>query len=448
MDAAYQIVLVLLGFVLVGMNGFFVASEFSIVKVRRTRLQEMIGQGSHKAKMAEQLISKMDEYLSATQLGITMASLALGWIGEPAFASLFEPLFARVGAFKAVLVHSLAATSAFVLITFLHIVLGELAPKSLAIQRAEGTILWTASPLVLFYRASYPFIWALNGTANFFLRLVGVSPVEETERAHSEEELRLLLAQSQEKGILDRDEKRMLERVFDFAERSVRQVMVPSLEVVYLDVQKPLEENLKIARTKRHTRYPLCDGSRDRVLGIIHVKDLFWNLPSIGEDFDLRILKRPVQFVPDSKLIKSLLTEFRNTRTHLAVVVDEYGGTVGIVALEDILEELVGEIEDEFDVEVAPPRVQRIDETHWLVQGRALLEEVEAALGVEIEDEENDTVAGHIMMLLGRTARIGDEVTVASRFKVRVIGMKGFQITDLSFKTLNVGEEGEGVKTP
>ena len=240
MEIPSQLTLILLGLFLVFLNGFFVASEFSIVKVRESRLRELVQQGKWQAQKAHSLVKRMDEYLSATQLGITIASLALGWVGEPAFASIFEPVFESLGGWGLIATHSLAATSAFLLLTLLHIVLGELAPKSLAIQRADVVILWIATPLTWFYRLSYPLIWILNGTANAFLRLVGIAPMSDSELAHSEEELRLILVDSQAKGVLDQDQKKMLERVFDFADRSVRQVMVPSIEVVFLDLQNTI----------------------------------------------------------------------------------------------------------------------------------------------------------------------------------------------------------------
>ncbi len=436
MDGLTQFSLIMVALSLVFLNGFFVASEFSIVKVRGSRIQELSQQGKRGAGRAQSLLHRMDEYLSVTQLGITIASLALGWIGEPAFASLFEPLLRNIGGLQPVLTHTLAAFSAFLLITFLHIVVGELAPKSLAIYRAESVILWIGRPLAWIYRISYPFIWVLNGTANFLLRLLGFSPMSEVDLAHSEEELRLILADSHAQGILDREQRKMLERVFDFADRSVRQVMVPSTEVVFLDLQKSLDENLEIARNDRHTRYLLCDQTLDKVAGILHVKDLFWQYRQLGKNFNLTLVKRPVQFVPESKLIKTLLTEFRRNRTHLAVVVDEYGATIGIVTVEDILEELVGEIQDEFDIEVPPQMIQKTGEHQYMIHGRALLVEVEQNLGISIEDKENDTMGGHIMMLLGRTADVGDELTVADQYRVHVVGMKGLQITDLVFEKL------------
>lgn len=433
MDTAYQMTLILTGLFLVVLNGFFVASEFSIVKIRQTRIEELMQQGTRRAARAHILVQNMNEYLSATQLGITLASLGLGWIGEPAFSALFVPIFARFGSMQPVLTHSLSATSAFLLITFLHIVLGELAPKSLAIQQAERVVLRISRPLIFFYHISYPFIWILNASANLFLRLFGVRPASGGDRVHSEQELRLIITQSQKKGVIDREEKRILERVFDFADRSVRQVMVPSPEVVFLDLQETVEENLKLARAHRHTRYPLCNGAFDQLVGVVHVKELFWEYHRIGSQFDLASVSRPVQFVPDSKPIKILLTEFRQTRVHLAVVVDEHGTTVGIVTMEDILEELVGEIQDEFDIEV-PSRIRKIDEHHYIVHGRTLLEELQHTLGITIDDEENDTIGGHIMMQLGRTAKVGDRVALQGGFQVRVVGMQGLQITDLAFE--------------
>lgn len=436
MEQFFQLAFISLALFLVVLNGFFVASEFSIVKIRETRIQELARRGSLRARTARVLVRGMDEFLSATQLGITLASLGLGWIGEPAFARLFEPLFQNLGGLSPILSHSFAAGSAFLLITFLHIVVGELAPKSLAIQRAEPVLLWIAIPLNWFYRLSYPMIWALNGSANFLIRLAAIPPSTKGERAHSGEELRLILTESHAEGILDQDAKKLLERVLDFTDRSVRQVMVPSVEVAFLDIRKSLKENLFIAQRHRHTRYPLCDGGLDLVLGIVHVKDLFWRQREVGSQLDLEEVKRPVQFVPEQKHVKSLLTEFRRTRTHFAVVVDEYGSTVGIVTLEDVLEELVGEIQDEFDSEVPEAMIQKMGDQHYIVHGRTLLEHLRAHLQIEIEDSENDTIAGHLMMTLGRTGRIGDEIVVAGRFRVRVVGMKGLQITDLLFARL------------
>ena len=442
MDVIYQGIFICSALFLVLLNGFFVNAEFAIVKVRETRIQELIRGGNKRAKTVLKLIDNMDEYLSATQLGITLASLGLGWIGEPAFAKIFEPLLHSVGLDpNPALTHTLAGGFAFLLITFLHIVLGELAPKTLAIQKPVRSALWTALPLVFFYRLSYPFIWALNGTANKFLHLMGIQSTSELELTHSEEELRILLSRSSEQGVIDRNKKRLLMKVFSFAQRTVRQVMVPSVEVKFLDVGKNVEENLKLVNLQKHTRYPLCEKGLDRVLGLIHVKDLLWNYETLGPEFDLKLLSRQTLFVPESKGIDSLLAEFRESRIHMAIVVDEYGSTVGIVTLEDVLEELVGEIQDEFDLEAPPEMIREYGSGTYLVNGRALLEEVEETLDLQLRDAENDTIAGHVMMVLGRTAQIGDELNIKAQFQVRVVGIKGHQITDLLFTQLE--EESE-----
>ena len=436
MELIYQLIFIGGALLLVLVNGFFVNAEFAIVKVRETRIQELIKRGNRRANTVLKLIDNMDEYLSATQLGITLASLGLGWIGEPAFAKLFEPALHSMGLDNPALTHTLAGGAAFLLITFLHIVLGELAPKSVAIQQPERSSLWTAAPLVAFYRVSYPLIWALNGTAIRLLRMVGVQPTSEKALTHSEEELRILLSRSSDHGIIDRNKKRLLMKVFSFAQRTVRQVMVPSVEVKYLDVRKSLEENLELVRQQKHTRFPLCEGALDRVLGLIHVKDLFWNYEMLGPVLDLKMLKRPTLFVPENKAIDSLLAEFRESQIHMAIVVDEFGSAVGIVTLEDVLEELVGEIQDEFDLETPPIMIREGEDGTYLVNGRALIEEVEEALDLRLEDAENDTVAGHVMMVLGSTAQVGDELTLRAKFHVRVVGIKGHQITDLLFTPL------------
>ena len=444
MEVTYQLIFICSALVLVCLNGFFVNAEFAIVKVRETRVQELVRGGNKRAKTVLKLIYNMDEYLSATQLGITLTSLGLGWIGEPAFSRLFEPLLSIFGlGDNPALTHTLSGISAFLFITFLHIVLGELAPKTLAIQKPESSALRTAFPLVVFYRISYPFIWALNGAANQFLRFLRIRPTSESELTHSEEELRILLSRASEHGIIDRNKKRLLMKVFSFSQRSVRQVMVPAVEISFLDLKKNVKDNLKLIHREKHTRFPLCDGGLDRVLGLIHVKDLLWNYEMLGDNFDLKFLKRQTLFVPESKGIDSLLDEFRASRIHMAIVVDEYGSTVGIVTLEDILEELVGEIQDEFDLDSPPAMIRESGKGVYLVNGRTLLDEVEEKLALQLGDVENDTVAGHVMMALGRTAKIGDRLIVGERFQVRVVGIKGHQITDLLFTQQREGHGGK-----
>ena len=412
------------------------ASEFSIVKVRGSQIEALVRKGKKRALLARELVHNMDEYLSATQLGITIASLGLGWIGEPAFAALFQPLLSGFGRYDFVAAHTVSSGLAFLLITFLHIVLGELAPKSLAIQKPEKVILAASGLMSLFYKVSYPFIWALNKAAFLFLRIFGIRPVTELGSAHSEEELRIILAKSYEKGVLDAEEQQLLDRVFAYGDRSARQIMVPAGDVVFMDIQNTFEENMELAQKSGHTRYPLCDKSLGNALGIIHIKDLIWRLPRVWFETDLPAIKRPILFVPESSLIKDLLPEFRKNQTHMSLVIDEFGSPVGIVTMEDILEELVGEIQDEFDNEKPDLMIEETGENLYSINGRMLLSDLEEYFDIEIEDEENDTVAGHVMTLLGRIAEVGDEVTAAKSFRITVEVMNNLQITWLTLRRI------------
>ena len=290
--------------------------------------------------------------------------------------------------------------------------------------------------MTFFYKVSYPFIWVLNKAAFLFLKIFGIHPVTELGSAHSEEELKMILAKSLEKGVLDAEEQQLLDRVFAYGDRSARQVMVPAGDVVFMDINNSFEENMAIARRSVHTRYPLSDRFLGNTLGIIHIKDLLLLTPENVNQVDLMSLKRPIMFVPEGSLIKDLLPEFRKNRNHMSLVIDEFGSPVGIVTMEDILEELVGEIQDEFDNEHPDIMIEQTGEDQFVINGRTLLTEFEEYFNIEIEDEENDTLAGHVMTLLGRAAEIKDEVTVAEKFRVRVEKMNHLQITELSLSTI------------
>jgi len=422
----WNIIALTLALFLVLLNGFFVAAEFAIVKIRATRLDELDRQGNRRARSARRMVERMDAYLSATQLGITLASLGLGWIGEPAFAHLLEPLFAGLGAYSTVAAHSAALTLAFALITFLHIVFGELAPKSIAIQQPEGTVLAVAWPMHLFYRVSYPVIWALNGIANLALRGVGVRPASGQELAHSEEELRMILAASQESGVLTAQEGEILQNVFRFADLIVRQVMIPRGDVVTLNVATTFRENLELAKKGGHTRFPLSEGGLDKVVGIVHIKDLLWLLREQGELADIRGIARKPFFLSETRLIARALKDFQAQRQHMAIVLDEFGGAVGAVTLDDVLEKLVGEIQDEFDQEA--PKIIRMPEGSFLVHGRLLIGEANDRLGLAIVDEENDTIGGHVVMRLGQMPRPGDAVELEG-YRVTVREVKAHSIS-------------------
>ena len=398
---------IFLALFLVVLNGFFVAAEFSLVKVRKTRLAELEENGSKRASVALDVTSKLDAYLSACQLGITLASLGLGWLGEPAIASLLEPLFSNTVGWSPVYTHTVALIIAFLIITFLHIVLGELVPKSLAIQSAEKTALGTAGMLKLFYRIFYPAIFLLNGLANSILRLFGMAPANEADLAHTEEELRMLVDASERHGFLDKMESTLLDNVFEFSDRIAGEVMVPRQDMVCLYIQDTIDEALNVIKEYGHTRYPLCDDDKDNVIGMIHVRDMI----SIKDNRVIEIsqLKRDILIVPEGVPISHLVQKMRSQRTHMAVVADEFGGTAGLVTIEDLLEELVGEIYDEFDRE--QPHVKKINETDYEVNGRVLLEDISEILGIDIDEEGITTIGGYIFTQISRKPRTGDEVS-------------------------------------
>ncbi len=421
MDTWYLI----LAFFFVLANGFFVAAEFAIVKVRSTQLTELADEGSVRARMARRMTKNLDAYLSATQLGITLASLALGWIGEPAFEHLIEPLFARFGAMGEAYATSVAATVAFAVISVLHIVLGELAPKSIAIQKPVGTSLWVAHLMHAFYVVTYPAIWLLNGISRAVLRVFRIEPAGEHEIAHSTEELRLILASSEKAGILSEENREIIEGVFQFSKRTARQIMVPRTDVVILSTTKSIEENLEVIRTSRHTRYPLCEGTLDHTVGLIHVKDLL--LAQLrGPGRSLEELKREVLFVPENSTVESLLSQIIENKTHMAIVLDEYGGASGIVFLENITEELFGQIQDEFDRE--RPEIEPLGNGRYRVRGDYLIEDLADRLKIDLGEPEEETVGGYVAARLGREVAPGDRVELADlsidvleaeRFRVR-----------------------------
>jgi CBS domain containing-hemolysin-like protein len=395
-----------LALVLVGLNGFFVAAEFALVKVRPTQIEPFVAEGQRRAAVAQHMIRHLDAYLSATQLGITLASLALGVVGEPAFAWLITPVVRPFTGDNPALLHSMGLTVSFLVITILHIVLGELAPKSIAIRKSEGTTLFIALPLFLFYKITYPAIWLLNHTANRLLKLVGIEPMGESEITHDEEELRLLLASSPSSR-LSLQKRELLDNVFELSHRVARQIMLPRQDVIYLSTTRPVAENLRSARRSGHTRFPLCEGDLDHVIGVIHIKDIFRRerpLTSFQE------VAREIAFVPETLELDRLLKRMRTERFHLAAVIDEYGGVSGVVTLEDVIEEIVGQISDEFDVD--KPEIRKLDEGAWEVSGGMLIEDLEDELGIELSDRDEDTIGGLVFSELGRNPAVGDRVEV------------------------------------
>ncbi|UVI28073.1 hemolysin family protein [Paenibacillus spongiae] len=375
---------------LVFLNGFFVAAEFAMVKVRSSRIDTLVLEGNRRARFAANLTNHLDAYLSACQLGITLASLGLGWIGEPAIAKAIEPLLLKLS-FSETLIHTVAFIIAFSIITLLHIVLGELAPKTVAIRKSESVTLWTAIPLIMFYKIMYPFIWFLNGTANRLLKLIGVEPASEHDSAHTEEEIRILMKESHESGLIDNTELTLVDNIFNFTETNAREIMIPRTEMNCLYTNLSFEENQTIALNEMHTRYPICEGDKDNIIGFVHIKDMMKVTEAQGVR-DIRAMIRPITTVPESMQISTLLKLMQKKKTQIAILIDEYGGTSGLVTLEDIMEEIVGEIQDEFDEE--RPDVERRDETTHSVNGMMLIEEVNSYFGLEIETDDYDTIGG------------------------------------------------------
>lgn len=415
---------------LVLLNGFFVASEFAIVKVRGSQLEAVEGAADKRVAFARHVTMHLDAYLSATQLGITLASLALGWVGEPFLAKMLQPFFFLAGIEAEGVIRTTSVALAFGLITFLHIVLGELAPKSLAIRRSLPTTLWVARPLGLFYLVFKPAIWFLNGAANLILKHVfKLEPVSEHELAHSEEELRVILAESEKAEEVSPLGREILINALDMAERVVRDITTPRGEVVFLNTEATFDANLKVAVESRHTRFPLCKGHLDDTIGLVHIKDL---LKLVREpDPKLESIRRDFLHVPEMMALEKLLTTFLNKHAHLALVVDEFGGTTGIVTLDNVLEELVGDIQDEFDAE--KPELRQVNDREFDVAGSLGLYELKDLMGLEIESDEVSTVGGYVTHQIGHMPRQGEQVTIEG-YLVTVVETDGRRVLRLHFQ--------------
>jgi CBS domain containing-hemolysin-like protein len=331
-------------------NGFFVAAEFAIVKVRETQIEALIKKGSKRAKTTKEIIKQLDAYLSACQLGITFASLALGWIGEPAIAKSLEPVFNTIGIEEPILRHTISLTIAFAIITFLHIVFGELAPKSLAIRKPKQVSMLISVPLNLFYKTFKPFIWFLNTCANLSLKLIGIKPLSESEMAHSEEEIRLLIAEGRKTGIIDATEHEIIQSVFEFNDKLVKEIMVPRNNIVALNINAERDKIFQTATDEGFSRMPVYKDTIDNIVGIVYTKDLI-GAAEHREVIAIQDVIRPAYFIPETKKIGQLLRELQKKKLHMAIVVSEYGEIEGLVTMEDILEEIVGEIQDEYDIE-------------------------------------------------------------------------------------------------
>ncbi len=395
--------------VLILINGFFVAAEFAIVRSRRTRIEQFVQQGSRLAKQALLILDSIDSYLSTTQTGITLASLGLGWMAQRSIEPFVLVIFSSFQPIAPVYVTVVSSVVAFAIITFLQIVFGELAPKSVAIARAEEWLMGSAVILKTFRAVMYPAIWLLNITASGVLQVFRVRRFAGRELAHSEEELRMLVTQSHESGVIDAMERELFDNVFAFADRVAREIMVPRTDMVCLFTEQTFDECLSVVQNDRHTRFPLCEGDKDHVVGMIHSKDLYSYVIKEGRSAKGAISKlaRKVVSVPEALGIDDVLKVLQRERAGLAIVIDEYGGTAGMVSVEDVLEELVGEIQDEFDEE-RPPVEER--EGYVSIDARLLIEEVNELFGFDLSDEEVDTVGGWVYSQVTQELKPGIEV--------------------------------------
>ncbi|MCA0970463.1 hemolysin family protein [Halobacillus litoralis] len=378
--------------VLIVLTAFFVASEFAIVKVRKSKLEARANEGHKRSKLALKVTNNLDYYLSACQLGITITALGLGWLGEPTLEVLLHPLLAGFS-LPAGLSHTISFAIAFFVITFLHVVLGELAPKTLAIQKAEALTLMLSPALVVYSKVMYPLIWLLNGSANVLIRLLGFKSVSEADEVHSEEELRHILSESYEKGEINQSEYEYVERIFDFDERLAKEIMAPRTDMAVVDIDAPLQESIDYIRSEKFTRYPVVQGDKDHIIGFIHIKELFhYDLNNLDS---LKPFIHPVGKVFENIPVHQLLVQMQKEKTQLMVLTDEYGGTSGIVTIEDIIEEIVGDIHDEFDEE-EEDFVEAEDGT-FILDGKVSISDVNHYFDITLENGDVDTISGWIL---------------------------------------------------
>src|SRR5881409_1292876 len=419
--------------VLVAVNGFFVVAEFALVKIRDSQLKTLTDEGVKRAGLVKQIRDNLNAYLSACQVGITAASLGLGWLGEPFLARMLQPFFALAGIESLAVIKSISFALAFSAITFLHIVLGEQAPKILAIRKAMPAALFVSAPLRYFYAIFKPAIWFLNAASNWVLRhILRVEPIAEGELAHSEEELRLIVRESEKSAEVTPLGRELVFNVLDLRDRVVRDIMTPRGEIVYLDLEDDFETNVKKAIESRHTRFPLCRENLDNTVGLIHVKDL---LPMMRDPHpDLLKIKRELIPLPEMMPLEKLLKLFLSKHAHVALVVDEFGGTVGMVTLENVLEELVGDIQDEFDAE--KEEFREISANEFSVDGALGLYELNDLTNLDLESPDVSTVGGYVTHLLGHLPKQGEQVKI-DNYIVTVSQSDGRRVNQLHFRKVS-----------
>ncbi|MFD2443017.1 hemolysin family protein [Bacillus sp. CGMCC 1.16607] len=414
--------------ILIALTGFFVATEFAIVKIRSTRIDQLVAEGNKNAIAAKTLISNLDEYLSACQLGITITALGLGWLGEETIAHILHPVFEKLN-FSESVVTVTSVSIAFALITFLHVVVGELAPKTLAIQKAEQVTLLFAKPVIFFYKLMYPIIKTLNGSARLLTGLFGLKRVSEHEIAHSEEELRMILSESYKSGEINQSEYKYVNNIFEFNDRIAKEIMVPRTEMVGFEKDLTIGEFISTATEENYTRYPIYEGDKDHIVGMINMKEVLTDFVK-KRNMDEPIIKysRPVIKVMESMPIHDLLLKMQKERVHMAILVDEYGGTAGLVTVEDIIEEIVGDIRDEFDHDEVPD-IKKVNENKTIIDGKVLIEEVNDLFGLDIDDTDVDTISGWILTEK-MEAKEGDKIALGD-YEFKILEMEGYHIKSL-----------------
>ncbi len=416
--------------VLVALNGFFVAAEFALVRVRESRIVQLEQEGSARAGVVHDALRDLDAYLSVCQVGITVASLGLGWVGEPAVSHLIAPILEQIGITSERIVSIIAVALGFAVITYAHLVFGEQAPKYFSIQRAEGTSLWISRPLKLFMFLFRPLVWLVNASTNFVLRPWGIRLGEQME-AHSEEELRIMISSAVSSGELEPEEQDYLNNVFDFGDKVAREIMVPRPDIEALPHDAPLAELAEKAAFGRYTRYPVYEGDLDHILGAVHVKDLFRAARENEEDFDIRPLIRDCLVVPENKPIEQILREFQRRKLQMAIVIDEWGSVEGLITIEDVLEEIVGEIQDEFDE--AEPAIEEIGDGVYAVDGRIPITDVNEYFNLDLPHEDFDTIGGFVLGALGRPPEPEDTVE-ADGVSLRVKSVDGPRVSMLTLR--------------
>ncbi|WP_317936652.1 hemolysin family protein [Sporosarcina aquimarina] len=425
---------------LIALTAFFVAAEFAIVKVRMTRIDQLELAGNKKAKDAKRVVTNLDEYLSACQLGITITALGLGMLGEPTVALILEPLFTYLHLSTSMTVF-LSFLIALIAVTFIHVVVGELAPKTMAIQKSETITLALAKPLIIFYRTMYPFIKILNGSARIVTKTFGFSSVSEADVGHTEEELRIILSDSLKSGEINQAEYKYVNKIFEFDDRIAKEIMVPRTEMMSIEKEMKAAEIFNMPGVEQFTRYPVIDGDKDHVIGLVNMKHLltaYIKNPKNG-DLPVTAYMQPIIRVIETMAIGDLLLKIQRERIHMAILMDEYGGTSGLVTIEDILEEIVGEIQDEFDQDELPD-VQVIGEGHFILDAKMLLDNVNATLDIELDEEDIDTIGGWFMSQ--RFEAIPGEKIIEQGYEFSVKDVEGHHILYLEAEKLSNEENG------